>query len=252
MNILIIEDESPAAERLRRLLKPLLPDAFFHGPLDSVRSAVNWLNDNPNPDLIFLDIQLADGLSFDIFRQYDVNTPVIFCTAYDQYAIRAFKLNSIDYLLKPIDPHDLEGAVTKFLRQRETRAPHIDVEYLQQSMQVQEKVYKSRFITRIGDQLKPVEVEGISLFYSADKITFMQLENGRPYPLDYSLDQVEGLVDPQRFFRVNRKFIISMSGIEDIRTYSSSRLKLKLKNVEDKDVLVSRERVNDFKKWLDR
>ncbi len=251
-NILIVEDERPAADRLKRLLKPLLPGAFFHGHLDSVKSAVCWLEENAAPDLIFLDIRLADGLSFEIFRQHEILTPVIFCTAYDQYAIQAFKLNSIDYLLKPIDPEELAKAVEKFMRLRETRPPSIDFDYLQKAISKQEKTYKSRFITKIRDQLKPVGVAEISLFYSADKATYMQLENGKNYLLDYSLEQVDGMVDPAMFFRINRKYIIAINSIKDIRTYSSSRLKLSLTNVDDGDILVSRERVGAFKEWLDR
>ncbi|MGB0178300.1 MAG: LytR/AlgR family response regulator transcription factor [Owenweeksia sp.] len=252
MNILIIEDERPAAERLKRLLKDLLPGTFFHGPLDTVKSSVRWLEDNPPPDLIFLDIQLADGLSFEIFRQREIMTPVIFCTAYDQYAIQAFKLNSIDYLLKPIDPAELEKAVRKFSRLKEVQPPVIDFEYLQKAISKPERTYKSRFITKIGDQLKPVGVEEITVFYSADKATYMQLSNGKSYLLDYSLDQIEGLVDPSLFFRINRKYIVAVNSIDDIRTYSSSRLKVNLKGINDNDILVSRERVNTFKEWLDR
>ncbi len=251
-NILIVEDERPAADRLKRLLKPLLPGAFFHGHLDSVKSAVCWLEENAAPDLIFLDIRLADGLSFEIFRQHEIMTPVIFCTAYDQYAIQAFKLNSIDYLLKPIDPAELEKAVVKFTKLQQPESSVLNIDYLQQLISKQEKSYKSRFITKIGDQLKPVGVEEVAVFHSSDKATYMQLENGKNYLLDYSLDQVDGMVDPTMFFRINRKYIIAITSIKDIPYYSSSRLKLNLTNVDDGDILVSRGRVGACKEWLDR
>ncbi len=251
MNVLIIEDERPAADRLKRLLRELLPDAFFHGHLDTVKSAIDWLDDNPAPDLIFLDIHLADGLSFEIFRQREILTPVIFCTAYDQYAIQAFKLNSIDYLLKPIDPIDLEEAVSKFKKLSRSNEPPVNYEALHQAMVAGGQNFKTRFIIRIGDQLKPIDVLNILAFYSENKGTFIQLENGKNYPVDYSLDQLETLIDPSRFFRINRKFMIALESIEDIRTYSSSRLKIKIRNMKDNDILVSRDRVNDFKQWLD-
>ena len=248
MNLLIVEDEKPAAEQLKRLLKKAAPEAFVHGPLQSVKQSVARLKDNPTPDLIFLDIQLSDGHSFEIFDQLKVKAPVIFCTAYDQYALRAFKLKSIDYLLKPIDPEELETAVQKFNDWQSP--PSLDIAALRENMQPAAN-FKSRFVIKIGDKLSVVATSSIDFFFSESKNSFLQTEGGKQYPIDYSLDQLSEILNPSRFFRINRKYFVSLNSIEDVRSYSGSRLKLKLRHSPDTDILVSRDRTSEFKTWLD-
>jgi len=248
MNFLIIEDEKPAAEQLKRLLRKSAAEAFIHGPLQSVAEAVEWLEDNPAPDLVFLDIQLADGHSFEIFDKVELKSPVIFCTAYDQYALKAFKLKSIDYLLKPIDPAELGQALHKF-REWDSPAP-VNIESLREAMSAPEN-YKSRFVIKVGDKLTVVATSDIDFFFSQSKSSFLQTNSGKQYPIDQSLDQLSDMLSPARFFRINRKYLISIDAIKDVRSYSSSRLKLKLRHCNDEDVLVSRDRTSDFKEWLD-
>jgi len=249
MHILIIEDEAPAANQLIRLLKKELPDITISGPLNGVTKSKKWLKDNLDPDLIFLDIHLSDGSGFEIFKEADIPSPVIFCTAFDQYAIEAFKLNSIDYLLKPVDPKNLKRALEKYEKVKPKQLP--SQKLLMRLLKEQEKNYKKRFVVRAGEKLQLIETSEISFFFSADKATFLQAENGRQYSLDQSLDHLQELIDPHSFFRVNRKYLVHITGILEAYTYSSSRLKLKLKNCRDEDVLVSRDRTADFKAWLD-
>lgn len=250
MKVLIIEDERPAANRIKQLISEFLPEAQIFGHLDSISAAVKWLKGEPTPDLIFSDIELADGQSFNIFEQVQVSSPIIFTTAYDQYAIKAFKLNSIDYLLKPIDPLELEKAILKFKNSQ--LQPQIDLGQLQNLLKTEKALYKSRFMVKIGERIQSIAVEDACYFFSAEKTTFIQLKEARKYILDYTLDQIEEMLNPQQFFRINRKYIASIDAIADIFSYSNSRLKIKLKGCEDTDILISREKVNHFKEWLDR
>ena len=249
MKILIIEDERPAANRLRQLVMDLIPGAEIFGHLDSITSAVKWLETNVFPDLIFCDIQLADGQSFEIFESVKVSSPIIFTTAFAQYAIKAFKLNSVDYLLKPIDPKELAQAIQKF--QSQQVKPSFDLNQIRDLLSPQSSNHKSRFLVKFGEKIQSVETVDISIFFSEEKVTFLQTKENRRYILDYTLDQLEGMLDPKKFFRVNRKYIASFSAIAEIHTYSNSRLKIKLANCDDNDILVSREKVGDFKDWLD-
>ena len=252
MNILIIEDEKPAADRLIRLLKGHFPDADFHGNLDSVKSSIRWFQENEAPDLIFLDIQLADGLSFEIFKEIETKSPVIFCTAYDQYAIKAFELNSLDYLLKPIDPEELKKSINKFNElNRIEEKPQIDFNALKDLISSQNN-YKERFVIKIGDRINAIPTNEIAFFFSENKATYAQINTGKSYLIDYSLDQLTDLLDPKKYYRLNRKYIASFGSINDIRSYSNSRLKIMLKNCSDNDILMSREKVTDFKNWLDQ
>ncbi|MCS4433727.1 LytR/AlgR family response regulator transcription factor [Aquiflexum gelatinilyticum] len=248
MKILIIEDERPAANRLRQLVLDLLPNAEIFGHLDSITSAVKWLETNVFPDLIFCDIQLADGQSFEIFERVKVSSPIIFTTAFDQFAIKAFKLNSVDYLLKPIDPKELAQAIQKF--QSQQVRPGIELQQIRELLSPNSNHYKSRFLVKFGEKIQSVLTEDISIFYSEEKVTFLQTVEGRKYILDYTLDQLESMLDPRKFFRLNRKYIASFSAIAEIHTYSNSRLKIKLANCCDNDILISREKVGDFKDWL--
>lgn len=250
MKILIIEDEKPAANRLIRLLQEYFPEDQLIGNLDTISSAIRWLSENPSPDLLFCDIQLADGLSFEIFKKVKVKAPVIFTTAYDQYAIQAFQVNAIDYLLKPIDPKDLERAIEKF-KSRKIQ-PNLDLELIKSLLQLQEKSFKSRFLVRFGEKIQSIPVEEIAFFFSEERVTFLQTEAGKKFVLDSTLEQIENQVDPEVFFRINRKYLCRIESVEEVFSYSNSRLKVKLHHCPDKDILISREKVAEFKAWLDR
>ncbi len=250
MKILIIEDEKPAASRLEKLLKPHFPEAKFPENLDTVSKSVRWFAENAAPDLIFCDIQLADGISFEIFEKVKVASPVIFTTAFDQYAIRAFQVNAIDYLLKPIDPADLARAVDKF-KSSQVR-PLLDLELLKGLLQPEKKSFKNRFLVRFGEKIQSVSTEDIAFFFSEERVTFLQTFSGKKFVLDSTLEQVESQVDPAVFFRLNRKYLCRVDAVDEVLTYSNSRLKVKLKNCPDRDILISREKVGEFKDWLDR
>jgi DNA-binding LytR/AlgR family response regulator len=253
MNVLIIEDEPQAARRMETLMKELEPTVNIVGKIDSVKKAVQWISDNPPPDLILMDIQLADGISFSIFEKCHVQSPVIFTTAYDEYALKAFKVNSIDYILKPVDKEELSAALTKFKNMKRT-APDTKLllDNIGQAVQMLTKRYKSRFMIKVGEHLKTIETANLLYFYSQDKATFCYTVDNRSLILDYTLEQLEEMTDPTIFFRVNRKYLVSATSISDIISYTNSRLKLKLKGSTDDDIIVARERVQDFKEWLDR
>ena len=250
MNIIIIEDEKPAARLLQRKVEKL--GLQVNIMLHSVEEAINWFNSNQHPDLIFLDIQLSDGLSFEIFEQIEIKSAVIFTTAYDEYALRAFKLNSIDYLLKPIDEDDLEIAVNKF-KARNVAAPSLSLDFeMIKKMLVNpmDREYKKRFTIKMGQQLKMIAIEEVECFYSENKGTYLHTLDNRDYLLDNTLEQLETELDPKLFYRVSRKFIIPMKAIKEIQLHSNSRLKVILPTYKDDEVIVARERVNDFKEWL--
>lgn len=249
MNCLIVEDEKVAAQKLVGLIKKYDSSIDIVEIIQSVKNAVQWLNNNKAPDLIFMDIQLADGLSFEIFEQTIVKTPVIFTTAYDEYALKAFKVNSIDYLLKPITQDELNYAINKF---KENNAPkEISSQVFDSIMLSLTKKSKNKFVMNTGEHIKVFTTEDIQCFYSMEKCTFLQNNSGRDYAINYTLDQLEDLLDPTRFFRINRKFIVSSLSIKDIMSFSNSRLKVKLNSNESDDLVVSREKVQDFKKWLE-
>jgi DNA-binding LytR/AlgR family response regulator len=249
MNCLIVEDEKVAAARLVGLIKKYDPSIDITEIVQSVKNTVQWLNNHQAPDLIFMDIQLADGLSFEIFEQTIVKTPIIFTTAYDEYALKAFKVNSIDYLLKPIDQNELNNAINIF---KESNTPkEIPVQVFDSIMHSLTKKYKNKFVMNIGEHIKVFTAEDIQCFYSMEKYTFLQNNSGRDSAINYSLDQLEDLLDPSKFFRINRKFIVSSSAISDIISLSNSRLKVKLHSNYSDDLIVSREKVQDFKKWLE-
>jgi DNA-binding LytR/AlgR family response regulator len=252
MRVLIVEDEPMAAERLEKLVLELEPNANVLARLDSVKQSVQWLKQNTGPDLILLDIQLADGISFQIFDQVAVNCPIIFTTAYNEYALKAFKVNSIDYILKPIDKAELRTALDKFNRLiKPVSTPNL-MESIANAMELLTKKYKTRFVVKVGEHLRSIEVSDILFFYSQDKTTFAQTNDGRKHILDYSMEQVDEMMDPTRFFRINRKYLVASNAIQDMITYTNSRLRLVLKTSDDQDVIVARERVQEFKDWLDR
>ncbi|WP_438965764.1 LytR/AlgR family response regulator transcription factor [Flavobacterium sp.] len=250
MNIIIIEDEKPAARLLQRKVEKL--GLKVHTLLHSVEEALDWFQHNMHPDLIFLDIQLSDGLSFEIFEQIDIKSAIIFTTAYDEYALRAFKLNSIDYLLKPIDEDELEIAVSKFKNQvQKNTISTLDFDMIKQMILGNErKEFKQRFSVKIGTQLKVISVDEIECFFSENKGTYLHTFENRNYLLDTTLEQVEEELNPKDFYRVSRKFLIHMKAIKEIQVYSNSRLKVILPSYKEEEVIVSREKVSDFKSWI--
>lgn len=255
MKVLIIEDEKPAARRLEQLILAHDASVKVEDKLDSVKTALQWFENNEQPDVVFMDIQLADGLSFEIFEHVRITAPIIFTTAYDEYALKAFKVNSIDYLLKPIDAEDLAGAFDKLenLTQSKTSAsPFNSMDQIASAVKMLTKEYKNRFIIKIGEHIKSVGVEEILYFFSREKASFCTTKEGKNYLLDYPIQQLNGMLDPGIFFQINRQYIISLKAVKDIVSYSNSRLKVVLQHSEDHDIIVSRERVNEFKQWLDR
>ncbi len=251
MKVLIVEDEIPAAKRLRKLVSQYCPEATVMDVVDSVEGATQWLNTFEKPDLIFMDIQLSDGLSFDIFNQTEVVSPVIFTTAYDQYALKAFKVNSVDYLLKPIDPEELKVAFQKFrnLHQQSQEYDRTAIQNLITS--ITQKGYKERFLVKVGQQLNYIQTKDIAYFYSDEGLVYAMTISNRRHVLDYTLEQLMDVLDPKNFFRINRKIVVSIDSIHKIHTYFNSRLKLELLPRTDLEGIVSRERVGDFKAWLD-
>ena len=254
MNILIIEDEKPAARLLQRKVEKL--GLQVNTMLHSVEEAIAWFQNNPQPDLIFLDIQLSDGLSFEIFEYFDkaqqhIKSAVIFTTAYDEYALRAFKLNSIDYLLKPIDEEDLEVAVNKFKARTQSQNISLDFEAIKRMLvNPVEKEYKKRFSVKIGQQLKVISIDEVECFYSENKGTYIHTLDNRDYLIDSTLEVVEAEINPKEFYRVSRKFIVPLKAVKEIQVYSNSRLKIILPTYKDDEVIVARERAGDFKEWI--
>ena len=251
--ILIIEDEPEAADRLRKVVTSLLPESRIVGVLDAVNTSVKWLQTHPAPDLVFMDIQLADALSFEIFSEVEVQSPVIFTTAYNEYALKAFKVNSIDYILKPLDEAEVRGALKKLEALRGQATNHEKMlESITMAMQSLTKRYKERFILRVGEHLRSVEVGDILFFFSLDKASFAQTADGRKHILDFTMDQLESVLDPDKFFRINRKYIVSVKSIQDMISHVNSRLRLVLRTSDDPDIIVARERVQEFKDWMDK
>lgn len=251
MRVLIIEDEKPSARRLQRMLERL--DIKVKTMLHSVEESVAWFKNNEHPELIFLDIQLSDGLSFEIFETIDIKSAVIFTTAYDEYALQAFKLNSIDYLLKPIDEDDLATAVSKYkMRLPQQQSVTLDFNDIKKLLvNPIGREYKKRFSVKVGQHLKLINIDDIECFYSENKGTYAFTKEGRNYLLDNTLEQLEQELEPQYFFRINRKLFINIHAIKDMISYTNSRLQIKLHTYNEQDVIVARERVKDFKAWLE-
>lgn len=248
MNIVIIEDERLAAERIASLLHELDPAMVIKARLESVEESVNWLASNPSPDLIFMDIQLDDGISFEIFDAVEVKAPVIFTTAFDQYAVRAFKVNSVDYLLKPIEAEALKAALEKYRKVFNTTPVE---EKISRVFEYFSKSWKTRYFVKTGIRYQSIPVEDICYFYVEGHCTFLKTNRNKNYAVDYSLDQIQKRVNPELFFRINRNFTVNLNCISEIISYSTNRLKIKLKN-ENEELIVSREKVAGFKQWLDR
>lgn len=250
MSIIIIEDEKPSARRLQRMLTELQMEAEVM--LHSVEESIDWFQHHEHPDLIFLDIQLSDGLSFEIFEAIEIKSAVIFTTAYDEYALQAFKLNSIDYLLKPIDEDDLTKAVSKY-KERTPQQQSVTLDFNDiKKLLVNpiEREYKKRFSVKVGQHLKLINIDDIECFYSENKGTYAFTSEGRNYLLDTTLEQLEDELEPYKFFRISRKFVVNINAIDDMVSYTNSRLQIKLNTFKEQDIIVARERVKDFKEWL--
>ncbi|MEI9913163.1 MAG: LytTR family DNA-binding domain-containing protein [Bacteroidota bacterium] len=257
MKILIVEDEELAVKKIRKTLAGVEPDAEVVAVTDSILSTVNWLEENPAPDLILMDIELSDGQSFEIFNQTTIKSPVIFTTSYDEYALKAFKVNSIDYLLKPIQKEDLEAALLKLKQMKDlykTEEPKSDVSIdnlvkeLQQKLQP--KDYRKRFLVKHAQKLVSIEVEEIAYFFSDGRLNFFKTYDNRKFVVDYTMDELEDMLDPDKYFRISRSFYISVNSVDQIHDYFGNRLMLTLKPAVDKESIVSREKVTDFKKWM--
>ncbi len=250
MNVIIIEDEKPSARRLKRMLSEHNIEVITM--LHSVSESIEWFLNNEHPDLIMLDIQLSDGLSFEIFESVNVKSAIIFTTAYDEYALKAFKLNAIDYLLKPIDSDELSHAIHQHQEKfKANKSSSFDIESIRNLLHNSaEKTYKKRFTIKVGQHIKIINQNNIECFYSQDKATYLHTNNHRDYLIDYTLEDVKIEINPKLYYKVNRKFIIKIDAIKDIISYTNSRLEIKLNSYNEEPIIVSREKVKDFKNWI--
>lgn len=251
MNAIIIEDEKLSAEHLATLLKKIDPGIRVLNTFDTVQKSIKAFKQGVTADLLFLDVQLADGISFEIFSDIPVDTPIIFTTAYHEYAIKAFKLNSVDYLLKPIGIDELRAAIDKFKKFKHNNYS-VALENIVNAYQNINKQFKSRFMIKMGENIVSVKSEDIAHFEFEDGLSLLVTNTGNRYPVDYTLDKLEGLLDPSVFFRINRKVILHINSIRKISAYFNSRLKVVAPNLANENCIVSRERVLEFKQWLDR
>lgn len=257
MKILIIEDEDLAVRKLMKTLASTDFDIEVAGTADSIRASVTWLQENPAPDLILMDIELADGQSFDIFEKTEVKCPVIFTTSYDEYAVKAFKVNSVDYLLKPVQKEDLVAALEKYEKlKREYSTPNsstpfnVDLLVKELQRQLQPRDYRKRFLVKNANKLVSIDTENIAYFFSDNGLNFFFTHDHKKYLVDYLMDEIQEMLDPNNYFRISRALLVSAGSIEKIEDYFGNRLILRLKPNIDKEAIVSRERVSEFKKWM--
>lgn len=248
MRTLIIEDEQATALRLKKLLQEIEPEIEILDMLDSIESCVNWYKNNTAPDLVFQDIELADGSSFEIFKQVKMDTPVIFITAYNQYAIDAFKVNSIDYLLKPVKKTELINSINKF--KNIYADSKIDLDYASLAKLINKEDYQKRIVVRYGNTIKAIEIENIAYFYTDSGNIFFRTFENNTYPFDFSLDKLEPMLNPEKFYRINRQFIIQYKAIKEMYGYSKSRVRIVLEPECEQETIASTDRSGDFKKWL--
>jgi DNA-binding LytR/AlgR family response regulator len=249
MKILIVEDEKLSSDHLKTLLHKIDSSIIVIDSLESIKEFEAWNESSGSADLILMDIHLADGISFEIFEKYDIDIPIIFTTAYNEYAIKAFKVNSVDYLLKPIGLSDLSDAIEKFKKFNQ-KDETVHLEKLINAVAILNKQYKQRFLTKMGEQIISIKTEEIGCFTAEDRIVLLKNKKGQRYPVDYTLDQLESLVDPSQFFRINRKAIVNINHIEKVSTYFNNRLKISSPLLNDEEGIVSRDRVAEFKQWL--
>jgi two-component system response regulator LytT len=259
MRILIVEDEELAVKKLQKTLAAVDANASVIGVTDSIKATVDWLQTNQQPDLILMDIELADGQSFEVFNLTEVKSPVIFTTSYDEYALKAFKVNSVDYLLKPVQKEELQAALQKYKNLHATAKANdgngksdINLESLVRELQqkLQPKEFRKRFLVKHAQKLVSVEIEEIAYFYSDGRLNFFKTSDNKKYVVDYTMDELEDMLDPEKYFRISRSFYVSVSSIDKIDDYFGNRLILQLKPSVDKEALVSREKVTEFKKWM--
>lgn len=255
MKVLIIEDEPLTARRMRQMIQACDDTIEVLDVLDSIETSVEWLCHNPAPDLIFMDIQLSDGLCFEIFNRVDLDSPVIFTTAFDEYAIQAFKVNSIDYLLKPVKKQDLESALQKFSRLKSQPSSSFNTSEIYdvlKTMSLNQQVYKSRFLVKTGQAYIKLKCGQIAYFHSENKLTYIVLFSGKKYQTDYTMDQLERELNPGMFFRISRQFIVNVEAVESAHMYFGGALKLNINPSFHEDVIVSRRRASAFKEWMDK
>jgi DNA-binding LytR/AlgR family response regulator len=256
MRILIVEDEDLAVKKIRKTLSDVDANADVVGVTDSIFATVDWLQNNPSPDLILMDIELSDGQSFEIFSRIPVKSAVVFTTSYDEYALKAFKVNSIDYLLKPIQKEDLEAALNKYKQMKTMYAGNghneLNMDALVKELQhkLQPKEFRKRFLVKHGQKLVSIEIDEIAYFFSDGRLNFFKTYDNRKFVVDYTMDELEDMLDSQRYFRISRSFYVSVNSIDQIHDYFGNRLLLHLKPPVDKESIVSREKVTDFKKWM--
>lgn len=250
MQILILEDEEQALIRLQKLVTEVVTRANIVGTISSVASAVEWFQAHAMPDVVFMDIQLADGNSFQLFNKVKITCPVIFTTAYESYALQAFKVNSVDYLLKPIDKAEVKRAIDKLKLLQGSRSMVTDYNEILKSIQQPEKKYKDRFIIKIGDTIKSLNIADVAYFYTENKTNFVITNEGKRYPVDYNLDQLEEMINPKNFFRINRQFIIGHHAIEEMKAHTRARIIVRLNPPTKLDTVVALDRAHDFRKWL--
>jgi two-component system response regulator LytT len=254
MNSIIIEDEILSAHRLKNILGDIDPSIIVEEVLDSIEASAKWLKKHQHPSIIFMDIQLSDGLCFEIFKQVEVQSPVIFITAYDEYALEAFKVNSIDYLLKPISKEDLQRSLHKLdeLKHQQSEELNNKMEKLLRSLEETTRSYKSRFLIKSGQTLLTIFDKDIAYFISDRKLTLLVTRDGIKRPMDETLEELESQINPRQFFRVNRQFIVGIDSIASVHKYFNGKLKLHLKPPTDHEVTISRERARVFKNWLNK
>ncbi len=257
MKILIVEDEELAVKKLKKTLFSVDEGAEVVGEADSISSTVNWLQQNTAPDLILMDIELADGQSFEVFNQVQVKSPVIFITSYDEYALKAFKVNSVDYLLKPVQKEDLEVALNKYrdlkkMYKTDSASPQIMIDDLVKELQhkLQTKEFRKRFLVKHGQKLVSVEIDDIAYFFSDGRLNFFKTTDNKKYVVDYTMDELAEMLDPQKYYRISRSFYISVNSVAQIHDYFGNRLMLQLRPETEKEAIVSREKVTEFKTWL--
>ncbi|HYG02021.1 MAG TPA: LytTR family DNA-binding domain-containing protein [Chryseosolibacter sp.] len=250
MRVVIIEDEENAAGRLEKMLKQIDPAIVVGIVLESVSAATNWFRSNSDYELVFADIQLADGPSFEIFKQIEMKQPVIFTTAYDQFALEAFRFNGINYLLKPIKKAELEEALKKFKTLTTKSVPVVDYDKILKDIAQKQTGFQKRIVIRFGQTIRTVEISDVAYFYTEEKVSLACMHDEKKWPVDSTLDELEAILNPAEFFRINRQFIVRISSIESMQSYSKSRIKLTLNPVSVHETIVSSERAADFKEWL--
>lgn len=250
MKVLIVEDEAPAYRRLQRLLEQVRPDCEIVEVLDTIHGAIDYFESKPKLDLIFMDIQLADGLSFEIFEAIEIETPIIFTTAYNEFALKAFEVNSIDYLLKPIDEKDLDKAITKWEKYRQINSM-VDIKDVLKQIQPEDKAYKQRFLVKKRDQLKSIDTKDIAYWLLDHGNVWLHTQDAQKYSYDKVLDDIEQDLDPRNFFRLNRQCIANINAVKSASIYDKNKLLVHLSPEAEKPLVVSRDKASDFKKWMD-